>query len=417
MEEIDAFVTDHLKREYRAVPRWKMAREECKLKKWQRGIGIGILTFCCLFTLMSGVFLLTNYENITKLARVVFVIEREFLWDTNTDTLTDGAIIGMLGSLNDKYSNYINEEAMASFRQSISGEVYGIGVFLATDEEGNLVIVSPAEDGPAEAAGIEAGDIIKAVNGTDITGMDEDIVIGMLRGVPEEKVTVTVERNGESYTFTVGRYLIGKTKTVYAEMLPEHPEIAYLRISKFSAQTSQEFVDAVNELPKESMQAMILDLRNNGGGDVNAAVEIARLFVPSGPVLHVVYKNDETESYSATGAQIHLPVAVLVNGNSASASEILAGALKDSNAATLVGTTTFGKGLVQGVYFLNDGTAIKLTQAKYLTPNKNDINGVGISPDVVIDLPQAPSDSTDEESAEEHPLDVQLEKAIEVVKK
>lgn len=417
MEEIDAFVTDHLKREYRAVPRWKMAREECKLKKWQRGIGIGILTFCCLFTLMSGVFLLTNYENITKLARVVFVIEREFLWDTNTDTLTDGAIIGMLGSLNDKYSNYINEEAMASFRQSISGEVYGIGVFLATDEEGNLVIVSPAEDGPAEAAGIEAGDIIKAVNGTDITGMDEDIVIGMLRGVPEEKVTVTVERNGESYTFTVGRYLIGKTKTVYAEMLPEHPEIAYLRISKFSAQTSQEFVDAVNELPKESMQAMILDLRNNGGGDVNAAVEIARLFVPSGPVLHVVYKNDETKSYSATGAQIHLPVAVLVNGNSASASEILAGALKDSNAATLVGTTTFGKGLVQGVYFLNDGTAIKLTQAKYLTPNKNDINGVGISPDVVIDLPQAPSDSTDEESAEEHSLDVQLEKAIEVVKK
>lgn len=417
MEEIDAFVTDHLKREYRAVPRWKMAREECKLKKWQRGIGIGILTFCCLFTLMSGVFLLTNYENIAKLARVVFVIEREFLWDTNTDTLTDGAIIGMLGSLNDKYSNYINEEAMASFRQSISGEVYGIGVFLATDEEGNLVIVSPAEDGPAEAAGIEAGDIIKAVNGTDITGMDEDIVIGMLRGVPEEKVTVTVERNGESYTFTVGRYLIGKTKTVYAEMLPEHPEIAYLRISKFSAQTSQEFVDAVNELPKESMQAMILDLRNNGGGDVNAAVEIARLFVPSGPVLHVVYKNDETKSYSATGAQIHLPVAVLVNGNSASASEILAGALKDSNAATLVGTTTFGKGLVQGVYFLNDGTAIKLTQAKYLTPNKNDINGVGISPDVVVDLPQAPSDSTDEESVEEHPLDVQLEKAIEVVKK
>ena len=159
----------------------------------------------------------------------------------------------------------------------------------------------------------------------------------------------------------------------------------------------------MNELIKEGFSGIILDLRDNGGGEVNAAVEVARVFVKSGPIVHVVSADGETETKSATKAQLEVPLVVLVNGNTASASEILAAALKDSGTATLVGTQTFGKALVQGVYMYSDGTAMKITEAKYLTPNQNDINKVGISPDVKVELPV---DAT---------VDVQLLKAIQVL--
>ena len=183
----------------------------------------------------------------------------------------------------------------------------------------------------------------------------------------------------------------------------EQPDIAYVHINEFSVQTGKEFAEEINALLKENFRGLILDLRNNGGGEVNAAVDVARVFVPSGPIVHVVSGNGKVDTKNATEAQLEIPLVVLVNGNTASASEILSGALKESGVATLVGTQTFGKGLVQGVYLFSDGTAMKITEAKYLTPKQNDINGVGIKPDVIVDLP------------EDAQVDTQLEKAIEIL--
>ena len=201
----------------------------------------------------------------------------------------------------------------------------------------------------------------------------------------------------------VNRFKLGNTVTVAGTILEEHPDIAYLRISEFSVQTGTEFAEQVNALIKEGFSGMILDLRDNGGGEVNSAVEVARVFVPSGPIVHVVSGDGRVDTKSATEAQLEVPMVVLVNGNTASASEILAAALKDSGTATLVGTQTFGKALVQGVYMYADGTAMKITEAKYLTPKQNDINGVGISPDVKVELP---ADAA---------ADIQLERAIKVL--
>lgn len=380
------------------------------MKNWQRKVLVVFAGLCCILVISSGIFIGLNFDHVQKLVRVVYAIEHDFLYDIDRDRLTDGAIKGMIEALDDTYAAYIDEEQIGAFQQSVSGDVYGIGVYVDQDADGNMVIVAPIEEGPAEAAGILAGDILLAVDGVSVQGQELETVVAKMRDGSATTVEIKILRNGEEYSFELKRYLIGTVKTVFGELLEQAPNVAYLRISRFSAQTAQEMVDAINQLRKEGdIEGVILDLRNNGGGDVNSAVDIARLFVPSGPILHVVYKDERRTTYSATTAQITVPLAVLVNENSASASEILSGALKDSGSGTLIGTRTFGKGLVQGVYFLNDHTAIKLTQAKYLTPSQNDIHGIGISPDIQVVLPEG----AELNSAQ----DTQLQKAIEVVQR
>ena len=331
------------------------------------------------------------------------LINEKYLGETDGDTLTDGAIKGMLDSLGDKYTTYIDEDLMAGFMQQVSGDVYGIGIYIAEDETGQYVILSPMEESPAQKAGIQAGDILKAVEGERCDTMSLDGAVGKMRGLEGTSVEITIERDGAEHTYTIERYKLGQTKTVYGEILEENSDIAYLRISEFSLQTATEFAKQINTLLEDGFQGVILDLRDNGGGEVNSAVEIARIFVPEGPIVHVVSADGSVDTRNATEAQLDVPMVVLVNENTASASEILAGALKDSDTAKLVGTQTFGKGLVQGVYQYADGTAMKITEAKYLTPNKNDINGVGIKPDVTVDL------------TEDAVTDTQLEKAIQVL--
>ena len=362
-----------------------------------------IVTICCLTTLCAGVFVAINFEHVQKIVQTVALIEQKYLWESDIETLADGAVKGMLDSLGDKYTTYIDEDTIDGFMEQVSGDVYGIGVYTAEDENGNIVILSPLPESPAEVAGLEAGDIIRAIDGERTDDMTLDGAVSRMRGRADTTVDITVERNGAEKTYTVNRFKLGNTVTVTGTILEENPEIAYLRISEFSLQTGTEFAKKVNELIKEGFSGIILDLRDNGGGEVNAAVEVARVFVKSGPIVHVVSADGETETKSATKAQLEVPLVVLVNGNTASASEILAAALKDSGTATLVGTQTFGKALVQGVYMYSDGTAMKITEAKYLTPNQNDINKVGISPDVKVELPV---DAT---------VDVQLLKAIQVL--
>ena len=363
-----------------------------------------LLTVCCLTTLCVGVLVVTNWEHVQKIVQTVALIDQKYLGESDRETLADGAVEGMLDSLGDKYTAYIDEEEISGFMEQVSGDVYGIGVYTAEDENGNIVVLSPIPESPAEVAGIEAGDIIRAIDGKRTDTMTLDEAVSLMRGRPDTQVDITVERNGAEQIFTVNRFKLGNTVTVAGEILPDHPEIAYLRIGEFSVQTGTEFAEQINELIKEGFSGIILDLRDNGGGEVNSAVEVARVFVESGPIVHVVSADGKTDTKSATGAQLTVPMVVLVNGNTASASEILAAALKDSGTATLVGTQTFGKALVQGVYMYGDGTAMKITEAKYLTPKQNDINGVGIYPDVKVELPA------------DAKTDVQLEKAIEVLK-
>ncbi len=362
-----------------------------------------VITICCLTTLFVGIGLVVNFDHVQKITRTLYLINEKYLGETDGDTLTDGAVKGMLDSLGDKYTTYIDEELMAGFMQQVSGDVYGIGIYIAEDETGQYVILSPMEESPAQKAGIQAGDILKAVEGERCDTMSLDGAVSKMRGLEGTSVEITIERDGAEHTYTIERYKLGQTKTVYGEILEENSDIAYLRISEFSLQTATEFAKQINTLLEDGFQGVILDLRDNGGGEVNSAVEIARIFVPEGPIVHVVSADGSVDTRNATEAQLDVPIVVLVNENTASASEILAGALKDSDTAKLVGTQTFGKGLVQGVYQYADGTAMKITEAKYLTPNKNDINGVGIKPDVTVDL------------TEDAVTDTQLEKAIQVL--
>ena len=371
-------------------PIWKTVRD-------------AVIVFCCLVTFGVGVVIVTHFGQVQKIARTLSLIETKYLWESDAETLTNGAIKGMLDSLGDKYTTYIDEEMITGFMEQVSGDIYGIGVYTAEDEDGNIVVLSPIEESPAEKAGILAGDIIKEIDGKNTAGMKLDEAVALMRGRPNTQVEIVVSRKGEAFTYQVERFKLGEVKTVAGIMLEDHPGIAYIRISEFSLKTAVEFADAINQLLKENPKGIVLDLRDNGGGEVNAAVEVARVFVPTGPIVHVVSADGKTDTKSATGAQLELPLTVLVNGNTASASEILAGALKDSGVATLVGTQTFGKGIVQGVYMYPDGTAMKITEAKYLTPNRNDINGIGIKPDVIVELPG------DAET------DVQLERAVQIL--
>ena len=196
-----------------------------------------ILTICCLTTLCVGVLLVTQFDHVQKIVRTITLIESKYLWDSDADTLTEGAVRGMLDSLGDKYTTYIDADTMTGFMEQVSGDVYGIGVYTAEDEQGRLVILSPMTDSPAEKAGIEAGDIIRAIDGTSTEGMSLDKAVSMMRGQQGTTVEITIERSGAQQTFTVERFKLGTIKTVDGMLLEDHPQIAYLRISEFSLQT------------------------------------------------------------------------------------------------------------------------------------------------------------------------------------
>ena len=368
--------------------------------KWLCNIVVAV---CCVVTLCVGIFVAVNFSHVQKIVQTLVWIEQYSLWESDKETLTDGAIRGMLDSLGDKYTAYMDEATLASLMEHVSGNVYGIGVYVALDDQNRIVVIGTIPESPAETAGIQAEDIIVAVDGTDVTNKTLDEAVALMRGLPDTTVDVTVERDGAEHCITVARYELGTTETVAGTILEEHTDIAYIRITEFSEQSAVQFAEVVNELIKSGFHGMILDLRDNGGGEVNACIEIARVFVPEGPIVHLVKGDGTVDTKNATGAQLEVPLVVLVNGNTASASEILSAALKESDAATIVGTQTFGKGLVQGVYFYHDDTAAKITDGTYLTPLQNDIHGIGISPDVVVVQP----DDAD--------TDVQLEKAISIL--
>ena len=344
-----------------------------------------ILCFCVTFTGVVGTWGLLHKDEVFKFAYIANLIKSNFLFEYQTDDLIEGAITGMVEALDDPYSVYMDKDTTEQMYESNAGVFGGIGIYATLNNDGRVIVSSPIKDGPSEKAGIKAEDIIYAVDDQSTEGMDLDTVVAMMRGEVGTEVKITVKRGDELQDFTITRAYVDE-QTVSSQVLAADKRIGYIAISKFSENTDEAFTDQLNELIDQGIQSLIIDLRYNGGGSVDAACNIAALMVPEGPIVQIVDNKGSSDIIKSPGAQFKAPIAVLVNEYSASASEILAGALQDTKAANLIGTTTYGKGIVQTVYFLNDGTGVKLTEKKYLTPNGNDINKKGIEPNVYVEI-------------------------------
>lgn len=321
-------------------------------------------------------------KQLANLKKYIEYIQENYKDPVSYDQLVEGAYQGVINSLNDPYSVYYKttEEAEA-FVESVSGEFSGVGLSLE-DYNGKCRIVAPIPGTPADNSGIKSGDIVTKVDGIDIAGKTLDEAANMMRGEVDTKVTITVDRAGQTLSFTLTRAMI-KVASVSSKMLDG--QIGYIQIASFDNDTNVEFRTAKMSLINEGAKSLIIDLRNNPGGYVNVAVDIADQLMPAGPIFHFEHKGQIVETYSAEGSKgPDMPIVLLVNEGSASASEILAGALQDSKTATLVGTTTFGKGVAQQMGEPTEGTNIKLSKYYFLTPDKKKIDHVGLTPDYVV---------------------------------
>ena len=345
-----------------------------------------------------------------KLSTIYRLINAEFLYtdEMSEEILNEAAIKGYVEGLGDPYSVYYDAEETKSLMESTSGEFGGIGVGLTQNIDTMIIsFTNVYEDSPGERAGFKEGDILYKVNGEEVTGHDLDQVVSKIRGEKGTEVELTVLRGEqmEEYTGTAIRDIIEVT-TVSSELLED--SIGYIAVSGFEKVTYHQFEEAIEELKTQGMTGLIVDLRNNPGGNLSTVCEMTDLILPKGIIVYTEDKNGKKQmEMSDEEHQLDLPLVVLVNGNSASASEIFAGAVQDYGAGKIVGTTTYGKGIVQQIYSLSDGTALKITTSEYFTPNGRNIHGKGIVPDVVVEY------EYDEANPE---ADNQLQAAIDILK-
>lgn len=344
-----------------------------------------------------------------KLSVINDVIETYYLEDYEESDLKEGMYKGYVAGLQDPYSQYYTKKEFSELMEDNNGTFEGIGVYLSVNQESQtLEVINPIEGSPAEKAGIKSGDIIVEVDGEDVIGQDSDIVISKMRGEKGTKVNVGVVRGGEDeiLRFDIIRDVV-ESVTVTSEMLTD--DIGYLSLSEFAAVSYDQFRLQLNDLKKKGMKGLIFDLRGNTGGDFDIAVKIADKFCPEGLVVYIEDKDGNKEEYNSESDCLDMPLVVLVNGYSASSSEIVTGAIKDYGVGTIMGTKTYGKGVVQRVLPLGDGSGIKVTIAKYYTPKGYNIHGVGIEPDVEVEW--------DYESYQKDGTDNQLDAAVEYLTK
>lgn len=332
--------------------------------------------------------------------------------DIDDQKLLEGAMKGMASAVQDPYTVYMTQEEFDTFMESSQGSFYGIGAQLGV-RDNKVTIIAPIEGSPAEEAGLKAGDVILKVDDYEVVDLNTEAVVARVRGEEGQPVTLTIQRDGgEPIEVKIVRAEI-KNESVKGEMLDE--STAYVQITTFSdEEVSQKFTDEINELKAQGMKKLILDLRGNPGGYLNECVEIASNFIPEGEVVtYTIDKyNKKVISNSIGGDAIGMPMVVLVDGGSASASEVVTGALRDHEAATIIGTTTFGKGIVQQLKVLpNDMGGLKVTTSKYYTPNGENIHGTGIAPEIVVEIPQEILQKDYDRS-----IDPQFQKALEVVR-
>lgn len=355
-----------------------------------------------------------------KLDAVSTYIEKNYLYDDiDRSKLEDAAVKAYVDALEEPYTHYYTEEEFSSYIGAIEESYVGIGVVISVDVEADkIVVVAPTESSPAYEAGIKPGDYITAVDGTEYGGNEMDECVNNIKsGKAGTVVKITVERDGQTMDFDVERREI-VTESVKSEMLENN--IGYVRISEFNINenisdenTYTEFKTQVDALRSQGMQKMIIDLRDNPGGALDVVCDIADYILPEGIITYTETRLGKREEYKSDSSELNIPIVVLINGNSASASEVLTGALRDYERAVVVGEKSFGKGIVQSVYPFTDGSGMSMTIAKYYSPKGNCIHDIGIEPDYVIPVPEQYKDSYASEIPGEE--DTQLKKAIEIL--
>ncbi len=340
------------------------------------------------------------------------IIDKYYLGEIEEEKLREGAIKGYIEGLDDPYTEYISKEDMKEYLEDTMGNFVGIGIYMAKNTEANKIqVLTPIKGSPAEKAGILPGDLIVAVDGVAYTADEMSIASTKIKGEEGTNVTIEILRKTENMTFELKRESI-KVNPVEGKVLSN--QIGYMEFSSFDEDTAKDFKQKYEELQKQGIKSLIIDLRNNGGGIVEEALKIADYVVDKGKILlYEVDKNEKEEvKKSENEPIINMPIIILTNENTASSSEILAGALKDLGKAKTVGTKTYGKGVIQQVLTLPDGSGLKITSEKYLTPNKTEINKKGIEPDEKVELP----DTVKNILLVEEKDDTQLQKAIEMLK-
>ncbi len=352
----------------------------------------------------------TSNDIAINLAKYKEIINKYYLGEVDEEKLKEGAIKGYIEGLDDPYTEYISKEEMEEYMEDTLGNYVGIGIYMTADKKSDKVkVLSPIKDSPAEKAGIEPGDIIVSVNGKTYNSSEMSTMTNDIKGEEGTEVEITILRGTETKEFKIKREKI-KVNPVESKVLENN--IGYIKFTSFDETTAEDFKTKYEELKKSKIKSLIIDLRNNGGGLVDQALKIADYMAEKDLVLlyEVDKKGNEEVKKSENNPIISEPVIILTNENTASASEILAGALKDLGKAKIVGTKTYGKGVIQQILSVKDGSGIKLTVEEYQTPNRNKINKIGIEPDETVELP------SDVESVINVPeeKDTQLQKAKEI---
>ena len=350
-----------------------------------------------------------NEEIVETLNNYRRIIDKYYLGEIDEK---EGAISGYIKGLGDEYTEYISKEDMEDYMADTVGNFVGVGIYMVQDTEANkIMVLSPIKGSPAEKAGIQPGDYIISVDGISYTGEQMTEASNNIKGEEGSKVKIQILRDNETLDFELTRENI-KVNPVEGEVLEKN--IGYIAFSSFDDGTAEEFKNKFQELEKQGIKSLIIDLRNNGGGIVDEALSIANYILDKDSVIlyEVDKNNNETVEKTTDDPIINIPIVVLTNGNTASSSEILAGALKDHKKATIVGEKTYGKGVIQQLLTLPDGSGLKITSEKYLTPNRTEINKIGIEPDEKVELPESVTSVLNVERNE----DTQLQKAIEILK-
>ncbi|MCU6725709.1 Carboxy-terminal processing protease CtpB precursor [uncultured Clostridium sp.] len=345
-----------------------------------------------------------------KTGEIEELINAYYLDEIDGQKVEDTMYTGMVAGLEDPYSVYYSKEELESMEESISGAYSGIGATLTQDPDtGELSVVSCFDGTPAQEAGLQPGDVITGWNGKSVEGIELSELVSKIKTDPEEQLTLEIERDGETLEVELTRREV-QIPTVEYEMLDN--QIGYIRLVEFDEVTADQFKEALEDLENQNMEKLIIDVRNNPGGVLQVVCDMLDQLLPEGLIVYTEDKNGNRKEYTSDEEhQFTKPLAVLANENSASASEIFAGAIQDYGIGTIVGTTTFGKGIVQRTFYLSDGTGVKLTVAKYYTPKGHDIHKKGITPDVEIEL----DEELKNQSSISHEEDNQLQKAIEVL--
>lgn len=387
-------------------------------KEFLKGAVTGAAIVLCLgagtwmgITHGTGHSVISDWKCISKLNYLESMIDEYYLNDKEEDNLKEGLYAGLIYGLNDPYSRYYTAEEYENENSSNQGSYVGIGILMEKNTDGGIKIVQCYEGGPGEQAGLKENDIISAINGEDITKAQVSEAADMIRNTQEDQVVLTVHREGEDNALEITVPITDvELPSVFHEMLDG--KNGYIRITQFTGVTSEQYQEAFKDLQEQGMERLIVDLRDNPGGLLNAVCDVLRQILPQGRIVYTEDKNGNRTEETCDGKQeLEIPLAVLVNGNSASASEIFAGAVQDYGIGTIVGTTTYGKGVVQSLRQLADGSAVKLTVANYYTPKGNNINKKGIAPDVEVSLD---SNLLNKEEIT-HEEDNQLQAAIKAV--